>query len=211
MISGAWYDLDMAEYWVPSGIGVSEHVDRKSRFLGEARAVADPNEARRRVKELKEEHSGARHVAWAHVIGSSGALLGLSDDGEPHGTAGRPILDPIVGAGLTNTLVTVVRYFGGVKLGTGGLVSAYGRSAREALEAMPRRKLIPMSDAAFEVVYSDYEPVVRLVRGFDGELLKEEFAASVSLEVRLPSASLDAFSKQLSDLTRGAVHLRGSD
>ncbi len=198
----------MPEFLVPAGTGRSEFTEKKSRFIGEARQVLSAEEARDIVSGLRAEHPRSRHVVWAYVIGSDGALKGLSDDGEPHGTAGRPVLDPIVGGGFTNTLVTVVRYFGGVKLGTGGLVSAYGRSCREVLEDMPAEKLIPKKRLKTVLDYPLYEAARRLLDDAEARILGEEFGSGIELVFEVPLAAWEGLQLALTDLTRGQAIFR---
>ena len=198
----------MPEIWVPTGIGRSDFTEKKSRFLGEARGVNSAEEAREIVTALREEHPRSRHVVWAYILGRDGSLKGMSDDGEPHGTAGRPVLDHIGGENLTGTLVTVVRYYGGVKLGTGGLCSAYGRSAGEALGAMSREPLIERSRVELGVEYSIYEPILRLLNQAGGRMLTEDFGAAVRLSLEIPTAGLDSFRLAVSDASRGAAFFK---
>lgn len=127
---------------VPAGEGRGEHEDRGSRFLGHAFFVADEAAFGERLERLRGEHPKARHHCWAWKLPEA---YRFQDDGEPGGTAGRPILQVLEGAGLVHAAVIVVRYFGGVKLGTGGLVRAYTAAAQRALEAagvrsLPRRR-----------------------------------------------------------------------
>ncbi len=195
----------MPELWIPSGTGHSDFIVRKSRFIGEARKVNGSEAARNRVKELRQEHSRAGHVAWAYVLGKDAALKGLSDAGEPRGTAGRPIIDPITGGNLTDTLVTVVRYFGGVKLGTGGLTSAYGRSSRGALAAMPRILLIERVRVELDIKYPIYENIIRLTKEANGLVLEEKFESSIALVVNIPISSLEYFRQKVGDAGSGAA------
>jgi len=195
----------MSRIWIPTGIGSSDFTEKKSRFIGEARRVRSAEEARDRIRNLRESHPRARHVCWAYVLGADGSQPGLSDDGEPHGTAGRSILDPIVGSALTETLVTVVRYFGGVKLGTGGLAAAYGRSSREALEQMPREPLIRRTRIVLSVDYAGYEPLVRLGRRLDGRVLDERFDSDVRVSIAVPADRREEFLRGAADLTRGTL------
>ena len=147
-------------------------------------------------------------MVWAYILGPDGSLKGLSDDGEPHGTAGRPVLDPIDGQNLTNTLVTVVRYFGGVKLGTGGLVSAYGRSSREALQDMPRERLISRTRVILEIDYPVYEPVLKILEQAGGRVENEEFGAAVALNVMVPDEGVTDFRRKVIDISRGQAGFR---
>lgn len=197
----------MPEFYIPSGTGRSDFLEKKSRFIGEAVFADAPDKARERVGFLRSVHPRARHVAWAYVLGGDGALRGMSDDGEPRGTAGRPILDPIVGAGLTDTLVTVVRYFGGIKLGTGGLSAAYGRCSAEALISMPRTPLILRKTVLVHVGYSAYEPLLRLVERFSGRVTNEDFGAEIRLAAEIPVEELDDFRNALGDASRGTAQL----
>lgn len=198
----------MPELWIPSGTGHSDFTERKSRFIGEARKVSSADEARLRVKELRLVHPQSRHVAWAYILGNDGALRGMSDDGEPRGTAGRPIMDPIMGNSLTDTLVTVVRYFGGIKLGTGGLSSAYGKSSQEALAGMPRIRLVERTRVRLGIEYSLYEPVVRLIREAGGRIAYELFETGVDVVVDLPVSMLEEFRRNVNNLSRGAAQFK---
>ena len=196
----------MPELWIPSGTGHSNLIKRKSRFIGESRMVKNVEAARMRVKELRLEHPRSSHAAWAYVLGTDAALRGMSDDGEPRGTAGRPIMDPIVGGGFTEILVTVVRYFGGVKLGTGGLTSAYGRCSQDALESMPRVLLIDRIRVELEVTYSLYEYTVRLAGELGGLIVEERFDTTVRLSVDVPVSALEDFRQGIIDASRGAAY-----
>lgn len=197
----------MPDIWMASGTGRSEFSEKKSRFLGEARPAKSADEARARIKELKEEHPRARHVAWAYVLGGDAALKGMSDDGEPRGTAGRPILDLIAGGKLTNTMVAVVRYFGGVKLGTGGLVSAYGRSASEALAQMPRVRMMNWVRLVMDMEYSLHDRVKRLSAEVGGRCIDERFDAAVRIVADIPEAVVDEFQRVVNDVGRGTVQV----
>jgi uncharacterized YigZ family protein len=197
----------MPELLIPSGVGHSDFIESKSRFIGEARRVGNAAAARVSIKKLKLEHPRSSHVAWAYVLGNDAALRGMSDDGEPRGTAGRPILDPIAGSGLTNTLVTVVRYFGGVKLGTGGLSSAYGRASQEALGAMPRVILVERVRIEMVMEYSLYEYSVRLLGKIRGKIVEENFDSTVRLAAEIPVPALDEFRRKMRDASNGTIEI----
>jgi len=115
--------------------GVGEIIEKKSRFIGSAFYVETTEEAEKKIAELSKKYWDARHNCYAYVIGENSEISKCSDNGEPSGTAGKPILEVIAGAGLTNTLIVVTRYFGGVLLGTGGLVRAYTQAAQAALSS----------------------------------------------------------------------------
>ena len=121
-------------YYTLLGEGHSEVVDRKSRFLGAAFPVSSQEKAQEIIHDIRQEHYKARHNTYAMIIGEDGMLTRSSDDGEPSGTAGAPMLQVLDGAGLKNALVVVTRYFGGTLLGTGGLIRAYTQAAKEAVD-----------------------------------------------------------------------------
>ena len=127
---------------IPARINQTEFTEKKSRFISRACHVQDSEEARAIVKEIKQEFPDARHVVWAFICGKDRSVFGYSDDGEPHGTAGRPLFEVLKGSPFTDTLVTVTRYFGGIKLGTGGLVSAYTRAGQDVLAGLPFNELV---------------------------------------------------------------------
>ncbi len=192
---------------MPAGRGETEFVEKKSRFIAAARRAGSADEARAAVSALREEHPRSRHVVWAYVLGAEGALKGMSDDGEPRGTAGRPVLDHITGARLTDTLVTVVRYFGGIKLGTGGLCAAYGQAARQALEAMSRERLVPRQAVRLGLEYAMYDTMLRLLDSFDGRVSADSFGEKVSLTVQVPVAVLENFVAEAENVCRGAAEI----
>ena len=126
----------MTEYKIPTGAGESEYVEKRSRFLGHVRPVETEDEARAFVAEMKKKYYDARHNCWCYLLKDGPERY--SDDGEPQGTAGIPMLEVFRREGVTNLVCVVTRYFGGVLLGTGGLFRAYTKSARDALEAAGR-------------------------------------------------------------------------
>lgn len=178
---------------------------RKSRFLAEADPVDSPEAARALWRERKRVHAGCDHVVFAFVCGPQGGVMGCSDDGEPSGTAGRPALEVLKGSGITNVLLTVTRWFGGIKLGTGGLVRAYTASAQTVLADPPVAELVPLTRFTLELSYLHYEAVRRRFPEFAAEIAGEEFAAGVTLSGIIPSANFDAFSEAVRDITGGAA------
>lgn len=183
----------------------AELVVRKSRFLAEAAPVASADEARELWHERKRVYADCNHVVQAFICGPQGGVMGCSDDGEPSGTAGRPTLEVLKGSGITNVLLTVTRWFGGIKLGTGGLVRAYTESAQLALADPPVVELIPLTRFTLSLSYLHYENVRRRFPEFAAEITGEEFAAAVTLLGEIPSANYDAFSAMVRDLTAGAA------
>jgi len=183
----------------------AELVVRKSRFLAEAVPIASAEAARGLWRERKRTYAGCNHVVFAFICGPQGGVMGCSDDGEPSGTAGRPALEVLKGSGITDVLLTVTRWFGGIKLGTGGLVRAYTESARLALADPPTAELVPLTRFTLALSYFHYENVRRRFPEFAAEITGEEFAASVTLSGVIPSANYDAFSEAVRDITGGAA------
>ena len=178
---------------------------RRSRFLAEAAPVASAEAARELWRERKRVYSDCNHVVYAFVCGPQGGVMGCSDDGEPSGTSGRPVLEVLRGSGITGVLLTVTRWFGGIKLGTGGLVRAYTESAQLALAGAQTAELVPLTRFTLALSYLHYETVRRRLPEFAVEIAGEEFAAGVTISGALPSANFAAFSDAVRDLTGGAA------
>jgi uncharacterized YigZ family protein len=176
---------------------------KKSRFLAEVFRVDSQEAARAELKSRKGLYRDATHVVHAFVIGETGGILGSSDDGEPSGTAGRPVLDALRGSGLTNAMVTVTRWYGGTQLGTGGLARAYGDAAKGALAACESREIIASVRFEVSLSYDAYERLKRELADFGAEVESEEFAECVSLRGTVPEADGAAFSERVANLSAG--------
>ena len=185
----------------------AELIVRKSRFLSEATPVASPEEARTIWRKRKDTYTNGGHVVFAFICGSQGGVQGCSDDGEPSGTAGRPVLEVLKGSGLTDVLLTVARWFGGIKLGTGGLVRAYTESAQLALADAPVAELIPNTRYSLALPYEYYEKFRHRLPEFAAEITGEEFAADIRITGAVPSSNFTALAGMIRDLTGGAVSL----
>ncbi len=183
----------------------AELIVRRSRFLAEATPVPSAEAARALQRERKRLYADANHVVFAFVCGPQGGVMGCSDDGEPSGTAGRPVLEVLKGSGITNVLLTVTRWFGGILLGTGGLVRAYTESAQLVLADATVAELVPLTRFTLALSYIHYEAVRRRFPEFAAEITGEEFSAEVALSGVLPSANYAAFSAAVRDLTNGAA------
>lgn len=181
---------------------------KNSRFLAEAFIVGNAEAARERLREQKERFSDASHVVHAFVVGPEGNVMGCSDDGEPSGTSGRPVLEVLKGSGVTNVILTVTRWFGGTKLGTGGLVKAYTESAQGVVALMRTHELVAMSRFGMEVQYGLYEQSKKLLAAHGAEIQAEEFGEGVSMSGRLRESEVEPLSVQLRDLSRGRILLR---
>ena len=150
-------------------------------------------------------------MVHAFVIGESGAVLGCSDDGEPAGTAGQPVLTVLKGSGITNILVTVTRWFGGTLLGTGGLVKAYSTAAKEALAKVHTEPLIQKAEFICECSYENHNPLLRAAAHLPISFAQTEFAQPVRLSGSIPLAYCDEFSKLVTEITKGASSVQFSE
>lgn len=181
---------------------------KNSRFLATIAPVFSVEEARAFVARINEEFADATHNVPAFVVGYGTAVTAhCNDDGEPAGTAGRPVLAVLQGSGLGDVAIVVTRYFGGTKLGTGGLVRAYGDAARAALEAVPRAEKVPTHTVLFAVPYPLFEQTRLLVEAHNGQVLDETFAADVTITARFAVERLPAFQAALSELSNGTVQV----
>jgi len=173
---------------------------RKSRFIAHAIPVADRDAAMQTLRRLREEHPTATHVCWALLAGGQS---GMSDDGEPSGTAGRPILEVLRHHDLDGVLAAVVRYYGGVKLGAGGLVRAYTDAIASALQHAERVERIAQAELTVEMGYPDEARVRRWMEQEGAELVDSAYGFSVRLVLRMPATMCDAARVALRDLTQG--------
>lgn len=180
---------------------------KKSRFIAIAIPTSTMEEAKEAVLSVRREHPDANHVVHASVIGKAGTMYSSSDDREPKNTAGRPALEVVKGSGITNITVAIVRYFGGTLLGTGGLVKAYGDSAKEVLKVVPTEELIEKTSFTMTIPYNSYTLVKRLFETLSVTLIKEDFDISIRLEGQLPSDNLDELRKGAADIGQGRILL----
>ena len=178
---------------------------KNSRFLAEAFPVSSAEEAKQLWQYRKQTYDNGGHIVYAFVIGPQQNLSGCSDDGEPSGTAGRPVLAVLKGSGITNAMITVARWFGGTKLGTGGLVHAYTEAAQAALVDCETVELVPMSRLNFSVSYPVYEIIKRKLAEYGFVFLQEEFADDINISGELPSSSAYDLCRALGELSNGRI------
>lgn len=179
-----------------------------SRFIATALGVDSVPAVKAALARLRAMLPEANHHVYAYRIGFGNSIVeGMSDDGEPTGTAGPPALAVLRGANIGDILVVITRIFGGTKLGTGGLVRAYSDATRLVLEAVPRQLKIARQQIGLEFAYTYYERIKILIREHDGALDDETFGQDVTLIVTLPEAAVAAFSRQLTDLTAGRAQI----
>lgn len=183
--------------------------EKMSRFISYAFPVSTTDEARARIAEISRKHFDARHVCWAYMIGTARNVFLSSDNGEPSGTAGKPILGQINSAGLTNIVIIVVRYFGGIKLGTSGLIVAYREAARDAIDAAEIIECHEEGSLSFTFPYIVMNDVMRLAKDPSVRVISQQFdnVCSMTLSTRLDSIpalrsrldSIDGLSLLLAD------------
>jgi len=193
----------MVEYYIPTGESHTELVEKRSRFLGHVWRVSSEEEARALIEQTKKQHYDARHNCWCYII--QDGPVRYSDDGEPQGTAGQPMLGVFQKEGVSNVCCVVTRYFGGILLGAGGLVRAYTQSAKDALDAAGIsvvRRWVAMELACS---YAQFESVRREVESFSGVVQQVDYGADVLLSALLPEEQARDFAVHLLDATAGTV------
>ena len=193
----------MEEYLVPTAFGEDEFIEKKSRFIGRVWPVETEEAALEKIQEMKKKHYDATHNCWAYII-KDGAVR-FSDDGEPGGTAGMPMLQVLQREGLFNAVCVVTRYFGGILLGAGGLVRAYTKGAKIAVDAAGKSMKRVWTVLYVPCPYSFYERVRLEAEAFGGIVRKADFGAEVELELLFPEAKTREFLDRLTDMTAGTV------
>jgi uncharacterized YigZ family protein len=197
---------DSERYLIPAQEARVEIQVLNSRFFATAAPVFSVDEARAFIARIKDEFADASHNVPAYLVGHGSTVIAhCHDDGEPSGTAGRPALAVLQGSGLGDVAVVVTRYFGGTKLGTGGLVRAYGDAVREVLEVLPRAEKVPTHTVLVTTPYALFERVRLAVEAHHGQTLDEAFAADVTVTARFPVERLPPFQAALQELSSGAI------
>lgn len=194
----------MTEYFIPTGASETELVEKRSRFLGHVWPVESEGEARARIEEIRKKHYDARHHCWCYRI-REGGVERYSDDGEPQGTAGQPMLNVFQREEVTNVVCVVTRYFGGILLGAGGLVRAYTQSAKDALDAAGISVVRRWTQVTLTVPYSLFERVKLEAESLGGVLGEPEYAAEVTMPVLLPEEKVKTFTQRITEITAGGV------
>ena len=181
---------------------------KNSRFVAEVHPIHSAEEAKALWRHKKETYDNGGHIVYAFTIGPQQNICGCSDDGEPSGTAGRPVLAVLKGSGLTDTLLTIARYFGGTKLGTGGLVHAYSDAAKAVLELAETKELVPMSQLSITVPYSLYNTVLSRIAPFGFETAEEKFSDDVIITGYLPEQQLSQLKTVLQEIGNGKIPVK---
>ena len=201
--------MDLRSYMTVRDEAEAEYVDRRSRFLAAIRPVTTEEEAQTFIAERKKLHWDARHNCHAYVLRCG--ISRFSDDGEPQGTAGVPMLETIQKRGLTDCVVVVTRYFGGILLGTGGLVRAYSQSTSMAIDAACVGESRPCALGTITCDYAQYGRVAPLVSEFGGRVTDTAFTDTVTLSVLLPSDGVEPFARELTEVSAGTLNFCQTD
>ena len=193
----------MDEYLVPTAYGEDEFIEKKSRFIGRVWPVETEEEALEKIQEMKKKHYDATHNCWAYII--KDGPVRFSDDGEPGGTAGMPMLQVLQREGLHNIVCVVTRYFGGILLGAGGLVRAYTKGAKIGVDAAGKSMKRVWSVLYLPIPYNYYERVKLEVSAFGGIIRDTQFGADIELELLFPEAQLQPFLDRITDMSAGTI------
>ena len=196
----------MTEYLIPTGAGESEYVEKRSSFLGHLRCVDTEDEARAFIAETKKKYYDARHNCWCYIIRNGAERY--SDDGEPQGTAGIPMLEVMRREGVTNVVCVVTRYFGGILLGAGGLLRAYTKSAKDALDAAGISVVRRWIEADIPCSYSQAEKLKNEITAAGGIVGDMEYGAAVVIKVLVPEETVEDFKAKIFDVTAGSVSVK---
>ena len=194
----------MEEYLIPFGEAEAEYVEKRSRFIGHVWRVESEEEARARIEETKKQHYDARHNCWCYVL-RQGNVLRYSDDGEPQGTAGQPMLNVFQREGVFDVCCVVTRYFGGILLGAGGLTRAYGGTAKLALNEAGVSRMRLWATVAVPCTYPLYERMKLLAEECGGIIEDTEFGADILLTVTLPAENRQGFFDKITELSAGGL------
>jgi uncharacterized YigZ family protein len=192
-------------YPIPAGRFRSELEVERSRFITTVQPVTSTAEAQTFIASIKAEFPDANHNCWAYLVGPPGSTdqVGLSDDGEPHGAAGKPMLIALQYSGLGDTAVVVSRYFGGIKLGKGGMVKAYTAAVKTALEQLSRAERVAWIKFRVTFDYALVTPFERRLPDFEAEILDIEYGEKITCCLRLPEERQEGFCLMFTDLTAG--------
>jgi uncharacterized YigZ family protein len=196
-------------YTIPAVENRTEETIQRSRFIASVAHAPTEEEAKIFIARIKDEFPNATHHCWAYVAGPPGdtARIGMSDDGEPHGTAGKPILTVLLYSEIGEIVAVVTRYFGGIKLGTGGLVRAYSGGVKNALAGLAVTEKRDIVTLNVIVDYSKINIVKQMFESYQAEIIHEEYGTDVSFQVEISKNDEPCLVKALTDLTGGDVVL----
>lgn len=196
-------------YKVPASPLVFEQIITKSRFISHIKRATNKAEARQFITQIKQQYPDARHHCWAYIAGHPTATtdIGFSDDGEPSGTAGKPILNVLQHRGIGEIALVVVRYFGGIKLGAGGLVRAYSSSASLAMDKLETLQLIASQDFVIDCPYNLESDIKHLLETHNISIIQADYTERVRLNINVPKTDIQSLNAKLINATAGKVCL----
>jgi uncharacterized YigZ family protein len=194
-------------YKIPAKLYRTEETIKRSRFIATVAHAVTEEDAKAFISIIKNEFPDATHNCWAYVAGPPGdtARIGMSDDGEPHGTAGKPILTVLLHSEIGEIVAVVTRYFGGTKLGTGGLVRAYSGSVKNALAGLSIKEKRDVITLTAILDYSKIIAVKQMIESFNSEIIEAKYEADVSFKIELPKNKKDSFIHAIADLSGGEI------
>ena len=193
----------MEDYLVPRGVGQAEYIEKKSRFLGGVYPVTSEQEAKEILERVRKQHYDARHNCWCYILKSGQKRY--SDDAEPQGTAGQPMLNVFEREGVVDVLCIVTRYFGGILLGAGGLCRAYTKAAKDALDAAGISKMQPWVRQQITVSYALFERAKLLIAAQDGAVEDAQYGADILITYRIPEGADERLRTALREASSGSV------
>lgn len=196
----------MTEYCVPTAAGEASFTEKRSEFLGHVRPVESEEEARAFVAEMKKKYYDARHNCWCYIIKDGPERY--SDDGEPQGTAGIPMLEVFRREGVCNVVCVVTRYFGGILLGAGGLLRAYTKSAKDALDAAGISVVRRWVETSLDCSYAAAEKLKQEITAFGGIVAGLDYGVAVTIHAYIPEESAEDFKARIFDVSAGGVTVR---
>ena len=201
---------DTSRHAIPARVHRVEHTVQRSRFITSGAHAPDAEAAHSFIQRVRDEFPDATHNCWAFVAGPPGstAHIGMSDDGEPHGTAGRPMLTSLLHGGVGEIVAVSTRYFGGIKLGTGGLSRAYSGGVKLLLESLPVEEKVERVLVEVTVSYADVDALQRLMEESEVTVESEEYGADVRYSCGVPASTLEFFRSAVADVSRGTGVVR---
>lgn len=194
----------MEEYLVPKGYGEAQLIEKKSTFTGRVFLVETEAAAQAEIKKIRDAYKDANHHVFAYII-KEGGITRFSDDGEPRGTGGTPVLNVLTREKVENVLCVVTRYFGGTLLGAGGLVRAYGNACKEALDQAGIAIMRPWQSVHCEIGYAQYDFLCECLQKETAVIVNTDFGEGVSLNLRVPEQEAESLKEKLIDLTNGKI------
>lgn len=199
--------MKQTRFPIPAGFHRSQTEVERSRFITSSEPATSAEQALAFVARIKQEFPDASHNCWAYLIGPPGSSdrIGLSDDGEPHGAAGKPMLTVLQHNNIGDIVVVVTRYFGGIKLGKGGMVKAYTQAVKTALEQLTIIKKVNWGELTIGFDYAQLSAIERLLPDFEAKIIDRRFAEQIHLQLKLPVEQEGSLRNQLTNLTSGKI------